>query len=596
LAGCETCFGKEGVGCAQPTPHNKRLKAKRRFLINTARQTVRIHIAGRGGEGNITLGETLAKCYARRGYHVFSFRTYPAEIEGGVAQIVLQVGVQKVRSLGTGSELACVLTQDAMEEVRGELGSECFVIHDQVVRGTAPFRSHAIEATKTARWTFGNPKLKNLIALGTLGKVLGFEEAELIQAAHERTSKVDVELIAKTVAHGMTLAPEGENFSLAQAQDEPQMILSGNQAIGFGAVRAGCDYVAGYPITPASPLLEYLAKTIPAFGGTVVQAEDEMAAIGSCLGASYAGRKSLTPTSGPGFALMSEMINLGVMTELPLVIVNVQRAGPSTGMPSKTEQGDLLYAMFGSPGESPRIVLAASDVQDAYHQTIRAFNLAETLQCPVIVLSDQSLAYRQETVPSSFGREAITLTSRERVNGTPPEEFKRYLQTASGSSAMPVPDGHDAPYIATGLEHDEDGQENYSADVHRRMTEKRFRKLDHAAMLAAAEEQDFEKPDGAKIGVMGWGSTRGTIVETVERLNADGKSLARIHLHTLRPLPEKHIREFCAHLDKLIIVEENFSGQLAMLIRGIVDCDVVSVTKCEGIPFEVQELVEKLKS
>jgi 2-oxoglutarate ferredoxin oxidoreductase subunit alpha len=563
-------------------------------LSSSTRQTLRIHIAGRGGEGNITLGEVLGKCYARRGYHVFSFRTYPAEIEGGVAQIVLQVGVDKVRSLGTGSELACVLTQEAMEAVRSELAADCLVIHDQVVRSTAPFAAHAIEATKTARWTFGNPKLKNLIALGTLGKLLGFSESELITAAHERTSKVDAEVIAKTVTHGMSLAPDLDEYRLADAVDEPQMILSGNQAIGYAAVRAGCEYVAGYPITPASPLLEYLAKTLPAFGGMVVQAEDEMAAIGSCLGASYAGKKALTPTSGPGFALMSEMINLGVMTELPLVIVNVQRSGPSTGMPSKTEQGDLLCALFGSPGESPRIVLAASDVEDAYHQTIRAFNLAETLQCPVIVLSDQSLAYRQETVASSFGRERLELAQRERVNGTAPDDFQRYRQTVSGASAMPIPGTADLPYIATGLEHDEFGQESYEADVHRRMTEKRFRKLDHAAALAMREEQDRDIPAGATVGVLGWGSTRGTIVEAVDSLRERGHALARMHLHTLRPLPDAALRDFCRGLDKLIIVEENFSGQLALLVRGMVDCEVVSVTKCEGVPLETDELTTNL--
>lgn len=291
---------------------------------------------------------------------------------------------------------------------------------------------------------------------------------------------------------------------------------------------------------------------------------------------------------------MSEMINLGVMTELPLVIVNVQRSGPSTGMPSKTEQGDLLYALYGSPGESPRIVLAAADVHDAYLQTIRAFNLAEKLQCPVILLSDQSLAYRQETVPASFGREALKLERRETAGSATPEDFQRYAQSQSGASPVPLPGKNTAPYMATGLEHDEAGQESYSPEVHRRMTERRFRKLEFAAQSLLTSEKDYEKPEAARVGVLGWGSTRGTIIESLQTLSAAGLPLARMHLHTLRPLPDASLRAFTSSLDRLIVVEENYSGQLATIVRGVVDCEVVSVTKCEGIPFEAGELAGKV--
>ncbi len=558
-------------------------------------ERLRITIAGRGGDGNITMGEVLGKTLARRGYHVFSFRTYPAEIEGGVAQIVLNIGVQPVPSLGSGSDLAVALNQEGYDAIVDDLKPDALVVHDaKLCRSTGTHAHLPLDAMKEGRWTFGDAKLKNLILLGALGKLLGLPQNELATAARERMHKLEREVVEKTITRGYELTDDRNDFILAPAQDKPQLILTGNQAIGVGAVRAGCDFVAGYPITPASPLLEYLARTLPAFGGTVLQAEDEMSAAGSCLGASFTGRKALTPTSGPGFALMSEMINLGVMTELPLVIVDVQRAGPSTGMPSKTEQGDLLHALFGSPGESPRIVLAASDVRDAYVQTIRAFNLAETLQCPVILLSDQSLAYRQETVDDSFGKEHVEIAQRERTKAISSEEFQRYVQTASGASAVSLPGTSDAPFVATGLEHDERGQENYAGDVHERMTAKRFRKLEEAARLAAEYETDFEIPVGADIGVLGWGSTRGVIRETVMRMNERGMKLARMHLHTLRPLPETQLREFTAGLDKLYVVEENFSGQLALLLRGVVSCDVIPVNKCEGLPFFTGELEEAI--
>lgn len=560
------------------------------------RDYLKLHIAGRGGDGNIALGEIVGKTLARRGYHVCSFRTYPAEIEGGVSQIALAVGTTAVHSPGGGADLAVLLNQEAYAEIGAALPRNAVVLHDaKLCRNVGEHPHYALDALHDARWTFGDPKLKNLILLGALGDMLGLPPEDLLHAARERLHKIEPDVIAKALRHGAERAPaDVADFRLASAAGPPRLLLTGNQAIGLGAIRAGCRFVAGYPITPASPLLEFLAKHLPAFGGTVIQAEDEMSAIGSCLGASYAGLKALTPTSGPGFALMSEMINLSVMAELPLVIVDVQRAGPSTGMPSKTEQGDLLHALFGSPGESPRVVLAASGVRDAYVQTQRAFNLAETLQCPVILLSDQSLAYRQETVAADFGRADVELAERARMNGVPPAEFRRYLQTNSGASPAAVPGGRDVPYVATGLEHDERGRENYTAEVHRRMTAKRFRKLAEAARLAADVETDFAKPVAATDGVLGWGSTRGVIWETVSRLAARGQPLARMHLHTLRPLPERQIREFAAGLNRLFVVEENFSGQLARLLRGLVDCEIVPVTKCEGLPFCAAELEAQL--
>jgi 2-oxoglutarate ferredoxin oxidoreductase subunit alpha len=426
--------------------------------------------------------------------------------------------------------------------------------------------------------------------------LLGIEPTEMSAAAKERYHKIeDKSLVDRTVAHGASLIPQDLNaYRMAPAKASPRMILTGNQAVSLGAIRAGCNFVAGYPITPASPMLEYLAQVLPGMAGTVLQTEDEMAAIGACLGASYVGSKAMTTTSGPGFALMSEMINLGVMAELPLVIVDVQRSGPSTGMPSKTEQGDLLYAMYGSPGESPRVVLAASDVRDGYNQTVRAFNLAETLQCPVILLSDQSLAYRNETVDLDFGQDDMKIVSRIRKNGELPAEYRRFLITDSGASPASLPGGTDVPFMTTGLEHDEFGRENYSPENHHRMTAKRNRKLDTAARLAAEEERDFDKPIGARVGVLGWGSTRGTILETCHGLADSGEKVARLHLHTLRPLPESLLRDFTTNLDRLIVVEENFSAQLAMLIRGVVDCEVVSVNKCEGLPFDSQELLNEI--
>jgi 2-oxoglutarate ferredoxin oxidoreductase subunit alpha len=301
----------------------------------------------------------------------------------------------------------------------------------------------------------------------------------------------------------------------------------------------------------------------------------------------------MTATSGPGLCLMSEMIGMASMSEIPVVIVDVMRSGPGTGMPTKTEQADLMYAIHGSAGESPRIVLAATSVEDCFHQAVRAFNLAERYQMPVLLLSDQSMGYRTKTMlrPDTSG---LHIEDRMRARDGELEDYKRFSDTDTGVSPAVIPGTAGSSYVTSGLEHDEWGRANYTPENRARMVAKRFRKLDTLrAELEAQGDGVFDAPAGAEIGVIGWGSTEGTIAEIVANLRREGVPVAHYHPKVLHPLPVATVSRFLAPLKKVIVLEENYTGQLAQHLRASVDLgktELVRVNQCSGLPFTPDEV------
>ncbi|MCP4713392.1 MAG: 2-oxoacid:acceptor oxidoreductase subunit alpha, partial [Planctomycetes bacterium] len=357
------------------------------------------------------------------------------------------------------------------------------------------------------------------------------------------------------------------------------MFLSGNEAIALGAITAGCRFVAGYPITPATPIFETLLKLMPRVGGRAVQMEDEIASISAIIGAAFAGEKVLTPTSGPGLQLMGEQLNLACMLELPLVLVNVQRGGPSTGLPTKTEQSDLKFAIYGTAGEAPRIILAPTTVEDSFYQTIRAFNLAERFQMPVIILIDQSIGYRKATVrlPDFKGIkdagenfknnylgipnvDTINLVNRTTPNKKELVDYKRFRITETGVSPIARPGTPGGQYLGTGLEHAEDGRPDYTPDNHQAMMHKRFKKLDVLSKRFELNPPEYFGPVDAKIGIIGWGSTEGAIREARYLAEENGILVRHLHPKVISPLPDQQIRRFLCGLKHVMVVEENYTG------------------------------------
>jgi 2-oxoglutarate/2-oxoacid ferredoxin oxidoreductase subunit alpha len=388
---------------------------------------------------------------------------------------------------------------------------------------------------------------------------------------------------------------------------EGRVVLSGNHAVALGALVAGCRRYAGYPITPATDIMEILADELPKVGGALVQAEDEIAAIGMVVGASYAGQKSMTATSGPGISLMTEMLGLASMAEIPTVVIDCQRAGPSTGMPTRHEQGDLNLAVYGAHGEVQRVVLAPSSVVDCFWTTIDAFNLAEEFQLPVIVLQDTVLAVRTESIPrpdlskvNIVNRKAFAY--RDTGDGkepgydaaSGPEHYLRYQITPDGVSPMAIPGTPGGAYVATGLEHTQAANTSSDARNHTAMTEKRFSKL-QGAVRKAPPAHEYGDPS-AEIGFLTWGSTLGVVSEAIDRLAARGIKAHALAPRMVWPLPTHQIDPFLTNKRRVIVPEVNYTGQFAQLLKThYQNVEFERVNVYGGQPFNVSQIVESVE-
>jgi 2-oxoglutarate ferredoxin oxidoreductase subunit alpha len=384
--------------------------------------------------------------------------------------------------------------------------------------------------------------------------------------------------------------------SFERHPEREQVHLTGNEAVALGAIAAGVEYVAGYPITPATPIFEFLCRELPKFGGTAIQMEDEIASLANAIGASYVGKRAFTATSGPGLSLMSETLNLAAMAETPLVICNVMRGGPSTGLPTKTEQSDLKFAIYGTSGESPRCIMAPLSISDCFWQTIRAFRIAERYQMPVILLTDQAMAYSSMNVAMPQLDRIERFRRLRPEPGAKREDFRRYAITETGVSPMPFPGEDDLPYMGTGLEHDETGAPNYTPANHVAMTAKRFQKLKTLGVHITQQPMEEVEPEGSEVGVIGWGSTYGAISEAIQMLEEkDGVRVAHLHPRVLSPLNEWRSRRFLGPLRKIICPEENYTGQYAHFLKGKFGIRPVEIHKIDGIPFTAEEIYDAIK-
>ena len=562
-----------------------------------------VRIGGEGGEGVMSAGEILTYSAARSSYRVFTFRTFPAEIKGGLAMYQFRVSPYDIFSMGDKLHILMAFNQEAFDNYSSALAEDGVLFYDPAeCKPSDNFTRKKYEVPlKELAMASGTHLAKNMVATGFLSAVLGIpivesekQIADKFRRKGEKLLQQNLNAFRSGVEYAQRYLDELKRFRLGKPEGkDKRVILSGNQAIGFGAIAAGCKVAVGYPITPASPILEFLARHLPKFGGKVIQNEDEISALATCVGASYAGAKVLTPTSGPGLALMTELITYASMAELPVVIVDVQRAGPSTGMPSKTEQTDLYHVVFGGPGEAPRIVVAPAHVSDCFYQTVRAFNLAEEYQMPVIILSDQVLAYQTEAIPKP-NLESIEVVNRLEPDYESQNSYLRYKITETGLAPIAVPGHPGFEYIAPGLEHNERGAPNYTPKVHTEMQKKRFRKLDVLAEKLENENDDYYEVKGAKILIVAWGSTYGAIREAIEKAEMNGIKVSHYHPRILNPLPKRKIRNIIGNYEKVIVVEQNYNGQFANILRTFVDYNPIKLNNYGGIPFTSEEIYNKI--
>jgi len=568
-----------------------------------------VRIAGEGGEGVISCGQLLTLAIARAGYHVHTWKTFPSEIRGGLARYQFRLKSEPVHSIGSSVDVLMAFNQEAVDDCCRDMSCKArLVVYDpdttkDIGCDAIPGNRYGIALNKICKDATGGLRAKNVVAMGVVARILNLDMPvcrQMIVDEWSRKGQEVVDMNQRALEAGYARA--GEEIKPADLIELPApakagrrlLVMSGNDAVALGALAAGCRVAGGYPITPATSVFEYLCKVMPRFGGKAIQTEDEIAALATCIGASFAGKKAMTVTSGPGIALMCELINLASMLETPVVIVDVQRGGPSTGLPTKTEQSDLSFATEGTPGEAPRIVLAAGDVEDCFHQTIRAFNLAEKYQLPVILMTDASLAFRLQTIGEpDLG--AVRLVERERPGAEAiAAGYRRYKDTATGVSPMAIPGTPGAAHIASSLEHLETGAPDYSPAIHQKMTAKRFRKLDEVAK-AEADSGVADVREGARVGLISWGSTEGAIREARARLEQEGIRTSYLHPRLLWPLADQVFRPFLAGHERIVVIEENFTGQLARILRARYLIEPIPVTKCAGAPFTPGEVYSAVK-
>lgn len=580
-----------------------------------------IRIGGEFGEGTISGGDILALAAARWGYHVYTFRTFPAEILGGPCMFQVRISDRPVKSMGDYADVLICLNKEAYERNIGELRHGGVLIYDpsDFTPDTGDCITYAIPFNEIARKEIQLFQTKNMVMLGAISGLFGPPMEAIVQVVQSKLSRsrkanstlMEKNLLALETAKNYVIKhlSKHDPYTLGPVVKVDRFVLNGNQAVVAGALAAQCRFFAGYPITPASDIMEGLAKELPQVGGTFLQAEDEMAALAAVLGASYGGKRAMTATSGPGFSLMTELIGLSSMAELPAVIVDAQRAGPSTGMPTKMEQSDLSFALHAGHGDAPRMIVAPANVADCYNLIVLAFNMAERYQMPVLFLTDQSLTARVESVDTNTfqpvevqsrlthnGHESNGSSENGKVPvgaGTASQSYSRYTYTASGISPISTPGADAIPYVATGLEHDEQGHPDYEPEDHIAMMEKRFRKLDTAAAELPIPERYGDEE--ATIGIIGWGSTEGAIQEAIDRARAKGYKVASMHPRILSPLPDRTLRDFIRSVQKVIVPECNYSGQLANLLGAKYGLQAIRVNKFGGIPFTAGEILRAIE-
>jgi 2-oxoglutarate ferredoxin oxidoreductase subunit alpha len=578
-----------------------------------------IRLVGESGEGTVSLGDLMVQMLTEMGLDIYTYQTFPAEIKGGTVMYQIRAKSGTILSHGDAADVLVALNDegfgifgDALRE-----GGILFYNADVFTPEPEPGRTefglpisdlakaekdavrHEVEAEQLKRL----PPPKNIVGLGALLRLVDapMDHAEdYIRDLFGRKGEAIVRMNISALHTGYkAIAEQIGNKRTPRVfpveRTDKRITVNGNAMLSMGAIAAGMRFYAGYPITPASEIMEYLAKELPAFGGDMIQAEDEIAALGMALGASFAGKKSMTASSGPGISLMVEQINLAGQAELPIVIADIQRGGASTGMPTKTSQGDLNLALYGVHNESPRIVLTPTSVEDCFWATIDAFNLAEEYQCPVLLLSDQALATRKVTIaPPDISKVKVvnraTPTPEERAEG-----YMRYKDTATGVSPMAIPGMEGGIYTNTGIEHDETGDPGYTPALAMKMKRKRYRKLETLRRERAHEfVNEWGDPGEVEVGVLAFGSTEGVIQEAAQRARNEGYTVASLQVRLLNPLPVEQIEAFAKRCKQILVPELNFTGQFAGWLRVNTDIKFTPFHKDEGIPFIPNEIYQQI--
>ncbi len=571
-----------------------------------------IRIAGNSQDGIQAIGGFLARLAGRSEQEVMTFMTIPSTISGGPSIYQVRIGSGEVLSSGDEADVLLCFYQHSYEDHIDSLKKGGIVLYDSDHVEPKPewekeYRHIGVPISGLTVEAIGGSakdKGKNIFALGLVAKMFDLNVAKLEQLVTERFTGKDPSVLNNALAafhagysHSLGNVIELFQFLESRKKETPQVVMTGNEALGYGLIAAGVRFGAGYPITPWSDVMELLRRELPKYGGTFVQCEDEIASISMALGASYAGGVAVTGSSGPGISLKTEALGWGVMAEMPLVICDIQRGGPSTGMPTNVEQSDLNIAVFGGHGDSPRVVLAPANVEDCFYVAIEAVNIARRYSVPVIILSDQGIATRIEAFPEPDLEKVCQDISPDL---TPVPDHKPYdLSAPSGVTPHVAPGTRilSGKYpIVTGLEHDELGHPTGSPKLHMQMVAKRRKKLQ--TLGASLPVPAVYGPPEGNVLLVGWGSTQGPIKEAVDRGRAAGDSVSSVHIRYLHPLPPG-LENIFAGFNHVFVVEMNDEGlygygQLGGVLRArFCDPKIRGINKTDGLTWKVRDILER---
>ena len=552
-----------------------------------------ILVGGSAGQGVDTVGTFLEKSLKRLGYYVFSNKDYMSRIRGGHNFTLVRFSDQPLCAHKDDVDVIIALNEETVRVHREKLTPNGKVVCD-VSFGEENDKNIALPIKEVAKKA-GNPKVAGTVSVAAVLKLFGIPKGkfeEFIKEVYDGDI-LDANLMA--IEEGYKLVDTIYKTNQPAGEDK-HILINGNESIALGALAAGCTFYSAYPMTPATGVMSYLAKLQKDAKIVVEQAEDEIAAILMALGASYTGARAMTGSSGGGFALMVESMGLAGIAEIPLVVAEVQRPGLATGLPTRTEQADLKFIINCSQGEFPLMVIALRDVQDAFYQTTRAFNLAEKYQIPVVIVSDQYLAdYYQTVEPFDFSKVTIerSLAGEESFNSD--GVYRRYTLTENGISPRIIPGKFEGQTVLVDSdEHDEEGHITESAQVRVDMVNKRMKKFQELKN-ELQEPIQVGDPEGKTL-LVAWGSTYGPLKEAVERLVQEGNSVTALVFGDIWPLPEKAFLNLAKKAEKIVNVEGNSTGQLKDIIREQtgVNC-IQSILKYDGRAYSSQELYERIK-
>ena len=551
-----------------------------------------VRFAGEGGQGVVTSAEGLAQAMAQSGYNVQTFSTFPSQIRGGPTWTQTRISTSSVLSSGDDLDVLVAFNEYAYNTHKDEVGPEGVIVYNSgEFEIDASDKALGMDFDELAKQT-GNNRAANFVVMGALSQLVGLPLSVLEEFNRQRYTRgrpSDQQIID---SNNMALSLGSEEaiksgFSLGELEDPirpegEQVLLNGNLAISIGAAHAGLEVFIGYPISPATPILLWMEQNLVGEGKFVYQSTSEIESITAIVGAGYSGKKAMTSTAGPGFSLMGEGLGLAWMAEIPLVVVNVQRGGPSTGLPTKTEQSDLLTALYPGHGDLKMPVIAPGTVEECFYAGVMAVNWAERYQGPVILLSEMALAERRQNMPKP-NLSKIPAESRKVYEGN--NGYLRY--DGWELSPMPIPGGPGS-YVANGSEHDAMGDTTHLPTRHIQMTERRFSKLE------LLNDGTFESDNtSADIAIMPWGGSKGPARDAYNALRESDIDIGWYYTMYIHPMPAQMLEEL-KKKDLVIVPELNYMGQFSSVLRGE-GVNAVSITQYTGLPFKVRDLVKNVK-